>query len=91
MKNIIYFILGIVCTISIAATTGRELFLLEPVTPSETLVLTAITGYQNGGINHGPDIYGKAIPYIKQGFIVKTVTIGGDHYGLCAIMVLEKY
>lgn len=83
MKNFLFFILGVILTISIAATGGRQLFLLEPVAPISTVIL--YEGYKSKRLDK------QAIPYLKQGYIIKLISSTGDGYVELGYMVLEKY
>jgi hypothetical protein len=72
----------------IAASSGRTISLLEPVVPSQTVVITD-QYYRHDERN--TTIYKKAQPYLKQGFIIKSVACSGTQTTFLVIMVLGKY
>ena len=84
MKNILFFFLGIAAVLLMAGTQGRQLFLLEPVTPKMVMILT----YNGGCVSNCKEPLNiQAKPYLRQGYIIKLVT--SDRYEM--LMVLEKY
>jgi hypothetical protein len=88
MRSLMFFVLGVIFSVGVAAT-GRELILMEPITPSSTIILK-----ENLSMCSGDDLtlHTKAEPWLKKGYIVKTVSVSGA--GTCRVvgyMVLEKY
>jgi len=88
MKNLLFFLLGVMLVgLTAFSPQGRQLFLLEPVAPKSTVILSA---YHNGG----PMLDQQAIGYLKSGYIIKCVELrayNGYDDRLIGYMVLEKY
>jgi hypothetical protein len=84
-KNINYFAIALIVLL-FTASTGRDIFLLEPVVPSSTVILYE----QHWGDNRTERLDIQAIPYLKKGYIVKEVSVT-SYNGVTGYMILEKY
>jgi len=81
MKNLFYFLLGVMFVALISATTV-SIMTVRPATPKSVLVF---------GEEHSQRSCVKSIKeYVKQGYIVKSVA-GTSQYGMSWIVVMEKY
>ncbi|MES2864119.1 MAG: hypothetical protein V4666_08375 [Bacteroidota bacterium] len=81
MKNtILTFLLGIFVAINFAATTSN-LLTVKPAKPRLVLVFTD---------NDEEYLKDKIIIGVKAGYIVKSITVGGQ-YGTHCLAVMEKY
>lgn len=78
MKNLLYFLLGGLTFISVAAGT-TEILTVKPATPK----YTAVVSY-----DYGEDVERGVKLYLKSGYIVKSIT-STDHDRW--IVVMEKY
>ena len=77
MKNIFYFMLGI-CLIMLTSATTVSVMTFKPSTPKYTIV---VSSWDTDGLND------KIKPYIKNGYIVKTISAGDN----ARVALLEKY
>jgi hypothetical protein len=85
MKNtILSIILGMFIAISIQATTG--IMSVKPVKPKSTIVKSFRAVYQ---IEQEIEDYTKA--QIKNGYIVKCLSISEDESRSKAVLIMEKY
>lgn len=90
MKNILIFIAGCITMLFIAASPqGRAIVLSEPLQPISTVIL-----YDHSDSEYILHIQAKT--YLKQGYIIKCVSISSVADGLgynknFGYMVLEKY
>lgn len=81
MKQITYFIAGILFIALISATT-ISVMTVKPATPKGVVVLTSDSGIS--------DIELSIKEYVKKGYIVKSVA-GTSQYGMSWIAIMEKY
>jgi len=79
MKNLIYFIAGVLFITLISATTV-SIMTVKPQTPKSTLVFM-VNSHKAPELIKG---------YIKQGYIVKALSIS-DYADFQALVVMEKY
>lgn len=77
MKNLIYFIAGVLFVTLISATTV-SVMTVKPVTPKNTIV---VSGWSLA------DLKNNMKPYLKSGYIVKDISVGEG----CRVVVMEKY
>lgn len=80
MKNLFYFIAGVLFITLISATTVSVM----TVKPSKPKLVLVFTGSSK------EDLRDKIIEGIKAGYIVKSITVGGE-YGNYCLAVMEKY
>lgn len=82
-QNILYFLFGVAITISLAATVGRELILVEPVAPISTIVIE-IKWTEDVTINT------RIKPYLDKGYILRNI-VAYSYNGRNTIIILDKY
>ena len=82
MKNLFYFIAGVLFITLISATTV-SIMTVKPALPKSTIVFS--DDYRED------EFIGKIKTYIKQGYIVKSISGSGKQYTDTWIVVMEKY
>jgi hypothetical protein len=85
MKNIFYFILGI-CLIVLTSATTYSVMTIKPVTPKSVIVkpIRAMFGIEK-------DIAKFVEQKVKEGYIVKSISIIDDENWSKGVIVMEKY
>jgi len=82
MKNLFYFINGVLFITLISATTV-PIMTVKPVTPKTTVVFS--DDYTED------EFMDKIKTYVKKGYIVKSIAGSGRQYTDTWIVVMEKY
>ena len=85
MRNAVYFIAGILFVTLISATTV-SIMTVKPAIPKATIVK-----YFDNDYDFVEELPKFIKQKIKEGYIVKTVSISSRRYERNAIVVLEKY
>lgn len=86
-NNVLYFIIGVLATISIAATTGTiQLVETRPALPKQVLVETV-----RSRMYAEDDVKAKIVERTKVGWILKSVALTEDETYSKAVIVFEKY
>ena len=85
MKNLFYFIAGVLFITLISATTV-SVMTVKPQTPKSTIVkpIRAMFGIEN-------DIADYVKSMVKQGYVVKSIAIIDDESWSKGVIVMEKY
>jgi len=82
MKNLFYFIAGVLFITLISATTV-SIMTVKPARPKATIVFS--NDYTE------EEFMDKIKTYVKQGYIVKSIAGSGKQYTDTWIVVMEKY
>ena len=85
MKNLFYFITGVLFITLISATTVNVMT-VKPQTPKSTIVKPIRAKF---GIEE--DIANYIKPMIKKGYIVKSIAIIDDENWSKGVIIMEKY
>jgi hypothetical protein len=85
MKNLFYFIAGVLFITLISATTV-SIMTVKPATPKSVLIKSF---WSYSGIQEDVEKFIKNS--VKQGYIVKTVSVSSDTNYQRAVVVMEKY